>query len=108
MDRTQGRQDRLARTQSGGFECLVNMYSVIDVSPPDDYPSWCVRDGDPWTRDVCVCSGFPRVCRIWGGEEGMRTSGWKLSAYPVAQGCLLCGRGELGTGPTTRAAFFCG
>lgn len=25
-------------------------------------------------------------------EEGMRTGGWKLSAYPVAQGCLLCGR----------------
>lgn len=47
-----GRQDRLARrarTQSGGFECLVNMYSVIDVSPPDDYPSWCIR-GDSCTR----------------------------------------------------------
>lgn len=88
-----GRQDRRARTQSGGFECLVNMYSVIDVSPLDDYPSCCVR-GDPYTY-VCVDCG-----------EGMRTSGWKLSAYPVAQGCLLCG--EVGTGPTTRAAFFCG
>lgn len=70
MDRTQGRQDRLARTQSGGFECLVNMYSVIDVSPPDDYPSWCVRGGDPWTRDAYVCVQVFHVCVEYG--EGRR------------------------------------
>lgn len=102
-------RSRRARTQSGGLECLVNMYSVIDVSPLDDYPSRASRNRDArLSASACVCLHACTRTRARDREEGATgdgRDGWKLSAYLVARMPIVAA-GELGTGPTTRRAFF--
>lgn len=55
---------------------------------------------------MCVCVEYGGG---WGGEdENERVEIICLYIYPVGSKDAYCGREELGTGPTTRAAFFCG
>lgn len=68
-----------------GLECLVNMYSVIDVSPLDDYPSYASRNRDALTRDHTYTYMRARA-RVTG--EGWETLDGNY--LPIWwQGCLL-------------------